>query len=412
MKVRLRQRLGSLALLGPAIVAGVAYLDPGNVATNLSAGAGFGYTLTWVIVMANLVAWLVQYLSAKLGLVTGMSLPELLGQRFRSRWARWGFWLQAEAVAIATDVAEVVGGAIALNLLFNLPLLAGGIITGAISLALLSLHSRGLIRGFEFVIFGLVMVTGVGFVAALFLAPPNPSGILSGVLPSFAGEESVLLAAGIVGATIMPHAIYAHSALSRDRFAAFLHIDNLKVLLRATKWDVSIAMFFAGAINLAILFVGATSLFGTAIEQTISGAYDALNQALGTGVAAFFAIGLLASGLASSSVGTYAGGIIMQGLLRRKMSPMLLRALTLLPALAVIALVENPTLALVYSQVLLSFGLPFALFPLVRLTSSKSVMGIHANRRGTAILGFTLAAAISALNLYLLWLTGQSLLTG
>ncbi len=397
-----KRPLRGLALLGPAIVAGVAYLDPGNVATNLSAGAAYGFTLTWVIALATITAWLVQYLSAKLGLVTGRTVPELLGERFRTDGRRIGFWVQAEVVAIATDVAEVIGGAIALNLLFDLPVLVGGVITGVISMLLLGLQSRGLLRVFEVVILGLVLVTGVGFFAALVIAPPDGSQIVSGLVPHFSDSGSVLLAAGMVGATIMPHAIYAHSALSRDRFAGIIDTSNIKRLLRATKWDVTIAMVIAGSINLAILFMAATSLAGVPIANSIYTAYLALNADLGHTVAALFAFGLLASGLASSSVGTYAGGVISSGLLRRKWSPLVLRAITLVPALLVLAFSADATSALVYSQVLLSFGIPFALFPLVRLTSDASLMGSNANSRVTRILGFAVAVVISALNVYLL----------
>jgi manganese transport protein len=400
-----RGKFRGLALLGPALVAGVAYIDPGNVATNLSSGARFGYLLTWVIVAANLMAWLVQYLSAKLGLVTGQSVPQLLGDRLGQGWRRPLFWFQAQIVAIATDVAEVIGGAIALKLLFNLPVIYGGLLTGLISMALLALHSRGRIRSFEFVILGLVLVTGIGFVAALFVAPPNAAEAVQGLLPRFGDNSSVLLAAGIVGATIMPHAIYAHSALSRDRFASVLKTATLKNMISATKWDVSIAMLIAGAVNLAILFVGASSLFGVSIENSIEGAYHAIHAGLGDVVAILFAYGLLASGLASSAVGTYAGGEISAGLLRRRLSPLVVRAFTLVPALLIIGLTQDPTTALVYSQVLLSFGIPFALFPLVRLTSNREIMGEHANGTWTRRVGYLIAALITALNVYLLALT-------
>ncbi|MFM6963508.1 MAG: Nramp family divalent metal transporter [Micrococcales bacterium] len=394
--------LRGASLLGPAIVAGVAYLDPGNVATNLSAGAGYGFLLTWVIVLATLTAWLVQYLSAKLGLVTGRTVPELLGERLGSKSKRVLFWLQAQVVAIATDVAEVIGGAIALNLLFDLPLLLGGLITGAISMALLAVQSRGWLRVFEVVILGLILVTGVGFFAALVIAPPSGSAIAAGLVPLFGDSGSIVLAAGMVGATIMPHAIYAHSALSRDRFKHFLNTDNLARLIRATKWDVSIAMVIAGSINLAILFMAATSLFGVEMQNSIYTAYLALNADLGHTVAVLFAFGLLASGLASTSVGTYAGGVITSGLMGQKLPPMLLRGLTLIPALAVIALASDATSALVYSQVLLSFGIPFALFPLVRLTSDARLMGSNANGSVTRLLGYAVAGVISALNVWVI----------
>jgi len=404
-----RGKFRGLALIGPALVAGVAYIDPGNVATNLSAGARYGYLLTWVIVAANLMAWLVQFLSAKLGLVTGKSVPQLLGERLLSGWRRPLFWIQAQAVAVATDVAEVLGGAIALNLLFGLPIVVGGLITGSTSMALLALHSRGRIRLFEFVILGLVLVTGIGFVAALFVAPPDGAAAIAGLTPKFADGNSVLLAVGIVGATIMPHAIYAHSALSRDRFAQVLKTATLKNMLLATKWDVSVAMLIAGAINLAIMFVGASSLFGVSIENSIEGAFHAIHHGLGNLVAILFAYGLLASGLASSAVGTYAGGEISAGLLRRKLSPLVVRAFTLVPAILVISLTQDPTTALVYSQVLLSFGIPFALFPLVRLTSDAGLMGAHVNGALTRRIGYSIAALITALNAYLVVVSGLHL---
>lgn len=392
---------GSL-LLGPAIVAGVAYLDPGNVATNIGAGAGYGYMLVWVILAANIAAWLVQYLSSKLGLVTGMSIPSMIAYRFEKRpAARFAFWVQAELVAMATDIAEVLGGAIALNLIFGLPLLIGGLITGLVSMLLLLFQSRGYIRSFEFVIFGLVIITGVGFIAGLFVQPPTVSEIASGLVPRFGDGGSVLLAVGILGATIMPHAIYAHSSLSLDRFGLADSHSRLRQLIRATRWDVAIAMAIAGSINLILLGVGAETLFGKAVDDSIPGAFYAIQDALGSGIALLFGIALLASGLASTSVGTYAGSVIMEGLLKRKVSPVVRRAVTLIPALAVILSGVSPTQALIYSQVALSFGIPFAIFPLVRYTSSSKLMGSYANLRITTIVGYALASALTVLNLFL-----------
>ena len=392
-------------MLGPALVAGVAYLDPGNVATNLTAGAKFGYMLLWVIVLANATAWLVQYLSAKLGVVTGKSLPTVLGERFKSRPGRIAYWIQAELIAMATDIAEVVGGALALYILFDLPLIWGGIITGAVSLALLKLHGTGRVRGFEFVIIGLVAVTSVGFMAGLFIAPPDGAQMAAGLIPAFDGPESVLLAAGIVGATIMPHAIYAHSALSRDRFPDLYQPGSKERILRATKWDVSLAMLIAGAVNVSILLVGAVTLFGQPDTDSILGAHAAINLNLGEGIALLFALGLLASGLASSSVGAYAGGVIMEGLLKRKISVITRRVITLIPALIILLLNVNATMALVLSQVVLSFGIPFALFPLVKLTSSSKVMGKYRNASWVTFLGYSIAIGLSGLNLLLIGLT-------
>ena len=401
-----KRKSRGLTMLGPALVAGVAYLDPGNVATNLGAGAGYGYLLVWVIVAANLAAWLVQYLSSKLGLVTGMSIPTLIASRFEGRPAvRIAYWLQAELVAMATDIAELLGGAIALQLIFGLPLLVGGLITGLVSMALLALQSRGWIRSFEFVIFGLVLVTGAGFVAGLFIQPPSVTNLAVGLIPRFGDQGSVLLAVGILGATIMPHAIYAHSRLSLDRFGlADSHI-RLRELLRATRWDVSVAMAIAGAINLVLLGLGAETLFGKATGDSIAGAYASIDSALGHSVALLFGIGLLASGLASTSVGTYAGSVIMEGLLHRKTSPIVRRAITLVPAALVIISGVGATQALVFSQVALSFGIPFAVFPLVRFTSNRNYMGAYANSLATKVLGYTLASGLTALNAYLIVLS-------
>jgi len=324
----IKKRTQGLYLLGPALVAGVAYLDPGNVATNLTAGAEFGYMLLWVIVLANTTAWLVQYLSAKLGVVTGKSLPTVLGERFKSRPARILYWIQAELIAMATDVAEVIGGALALYIIFDIPLIYGGLITGAISLGMLGLQGTGRVRGFEFVIIGLVAVTAVGFLAGLFVAPPDPSQVAAGLIPQFDGTESLLLVVGIIGATIMPHAIYAHSALSRDRFPDLYRPGSKERILRATKWDVSLAMLIAGAVNVGILLVGAVTLFGQAETDSILGAHAAISLNLGEGIALLFAVGLLASGLASSSVGAYAGSVIMEGLIKKRVSILVRRSVT------------------------------------------------------------------------------------
>ena len=401
----LKKRTRGLYLLGPALVAGVAYLDPGNVATNLTAGAKFGYMLLWVIVLANATAWLVQYLSAKLGVVTGKSLPTVLGERFKSKPARIAYWLQAELIAMATDIAEVIGGALALYILFDLPLIYGGLITGGVSLALLTLHRSGRVRGFEFVIFGLVAVTSIGFMAGLFIAPPDPLGVVQGLIPTFEGSESVLLAAGIIGATIMPHAIYAHSALSRDRFPDLYQPGSKERILRATKWDVSLAMVIAGAVNVSILLVGAVTLFGQGDTDSILGAHAAISLNLGEGIALLFALGLLASGLASSSVGAYAGSVIMEGLIFKRISVTLRRSVTLIPALVILLLDVNATYALVLSQVVLSFGIPFALFPLVKVTSDKNLMGKYFNNSFVKILGYALATILSLLNVVLIYLS-------
>jgi manganese transport protein len=394
----------SWLLLGPAFVAAIAYVDPGNVAANVSAGAQFGFLLVWVIVVANAMACLVQYLSAKLGLVTGQSLPEAVGGRMQRR-SRLGYWLQAELVAMATDLAEVMGGAIALYLLFDLPLLAGGVITGIVSLVLLVVGDRRGQRVFERIITGLLLVIAIGFLTSLFVEPPPIDAAAAGLVPKFAGTESVLLAAAMLGATVMPHAVYLHSGLARDRHG---HPDPgpmRRMLLRVTRWDVGMAMLIAGAVNLSMVLVAATNLQGREGTNSIEGAHAAVRDTLGPTVALLFAIGLLASGLASSSVGAYAGAMIMQGLLHVTIPMVLRRLITLIPALVILAIGVDPSRALVLSQVVLSFGIPFALIPLVRLTSNRSLMGEDTNHRLTTILGWTVATLISLLNVVLIYLT-------
>ncbi|HET8779158.1 MAG TPA: Nramp family divalent metal transporter [Agromyces sp.] len=410
-------------LIGPALVAGVAYLDPGNVASNMTAGAQYGYLLVWVVVLGNVMAWLIQYLSAKLGVVTGKSLPEVLGERLGNKWGRRAYWVQAELVAMATDLAEVIGGAVALNLLFGVPLLWGGLITGGVSLVLLLIQSRRGARPFEFVIVGLLVIITVGFSVGVFVAPPDPGGVLAGLVPRFADANSVLLAASILGATIMPHAIYAHSALSRDRFApgrrpaggdAGRHeVEEpieagrgipTRLLLRATRWDVSIAMLIAGSVNLCILLLAAANLAGVEGTDSLEGAYAALQASLGPVIATLFAVGLLASGLASTSVGAYAGAEIMHGLLHIRFPLLARRLITLIPAVVILALGFDPTVSLVLSQVVLSFGIPFALVPLVAITARRSVLGQFANHWATTAAGVAASVFLITLNGVLLYL--------
>lgn len=391
-------------LLGPAFVAAIAYVDPGNVAANVSAGAKFGYLLVWVIVTANMMAGLVQYLAAKLGLVTGLSLPEAVGSATR-RPTRIAYWLQAELVAMATDLAEVVGGAIALKLIFGLPVLLGGLITGVVSMALLMIGDRRGPRTFEQVSSGLLAIIAIGFLASLVVDPPPVTDVAGGLLPHFDGAESVLLATAILGATVMPHAVYLHSGLARDRHGQPPAGPVRRRLLRITRWDVGLAMLVAGAVNLAMLVVAAAHLAGRDGTDTIEGAHAAVGDTLGPTVALFFAVGLLASGLASTSVGAYAGAMIMQGLLRVSVPLLWRRVITLVPALAILATGIDPTRALVISQVVLSFGIPFALVPLIRLTGDRALMGADVNRRLTSALGWTVTAVIGLLNAVLVYLT-------
>ncbi|MGV0745175.1 Nramp family divalent metal transporter [Mycolicibacterium sp. XJ870] len=394
----------SWLLLGPAFVAAIAYVDPGNVAANVSAGAQFGFLLVWVIVAANVMAGLVQYLSAKLGLVTGRSLPEAVADHTRTP-SRIAYWLQAELVAMATDLAEVVGGAIALYLLFDLPLLVGGVITGAVSLVLLAVQNRRGQQMFERVISGLLLVIAIGFLTSLFVETPPASAVAEGLIPRFEGAESILLATAMLGATVMPHAVYLHSGLARDRHGHPEPGPRRRMLLRVTRLDVGLAMLVAGAVNLAMLLVAATNLQGRDDTDSIEGAHAAVRDTLGPTVALLFAIGLLASGLASTSVGAYAGAMIMQGLLKRYYPLLLRRLVTLIPALVILAIGVDPSRALVLSQVVLSFGIPFALIPLIRLTSNKALMGADANHRVTTALGWLVAGLITVLNVVLIYLT-------
>jgi manganese transport protein len=391
-------------LLGPAFVAAIAYVDPGNVAANLTGGAKFGYLLVWVLVAANLMAALVQYQSAKLGIVSGHTLPQLLGQRLKKTPRRL-FWVQAELVAVATDLAEVIGGAIALNLLFDVPLFLGGLIVGTISMVLLALQTRYGQRPFEFVIVGLLAIIAVGFLAGLFVSPPDGGSFIEGLVPRFDGTESVLLAASMLGATVMPHAIYVHSALARDRHGKAASGEDRSRLLRATRWDVIAALGIAGLVNIGMLLLAAVNLRDVAGTDTIDGAHAAIEVALGPAIALIFAIGLLASGLASTAVGSYAGATIMEGLLTWRIPIFVRRVVTMIPALIILGIGVSPTWALVISQVFLSFGIPFALVPLLRLTNDRTVMGDAVNRPVVAWALGTVVVLVVALNVALIVLT-------
>lgn len=404
MRPTMQRARASSLLLGPAFVASIAYVDPGNVASNVSAGAQFGYLLVWVIVCANVMAGLVQFLSAKLGVVTGMSLPEAVRER-STRGVRLAYWGQAELVAMATDLAEVVGGAIALYLLFDLPLVVGGVITGVVSIGLLLVQDRRGQRPFERVITGLLAVIAIGFVTSVVVAPPSPSATVGGLLPRFDGAESVLLAAAMLGATVMPHAVYLHSGLARDRHGSPEPGPFRRRLLRATRVDVTLAMLLAGTVNMSMLLLAATTLRGREGVDSIEGAHSAIGDTLGPAVALLFALGLLASGLASTSVGAYAGAMIMDGLLRRRIPLLIRRVVTLIPAITVLAIGVDPSRALVVSQVVLSFGIPFALIPLVRFTSDRNLMGDDINHRVTTLLAWLVAAIIIVLNVALIYLT-------
>ncbi|MDX2971201.1 Nramp family divalent metal transporter [Kribbella solani] len=393
-----------LLLLGPAFVAAVAYVDPGNFATNIAAGATYGYLLCWVVVGANLMAVLVQYLSAKASIATGRTLPQLCRDHFK-RFTSTGLWAQAELVAIATDLAEVVGGAIALNLLFGVPLLLGGVITGLVSFGLLIYQSKRGQRPFEAAIIGLLAVVLIGFVVSTAKASPSASGVAGGLVPHLDGTQSLVLAAGMLGATVMPHAIWLHGALVTDRhWKAIRSPSGKSRVLRATRLDVAVAMALAGAVNLAMVILAAAALKGTGADS-LDAAHVAIGDRLGQLPALLFALALLASGFASSSVGTYAGSVILDGFWQRHVPLAVRRLVTLVPALVVLAVGIDPSRALVISQVVLSFGIPCALWPLVRLTASRRVMGDLVNRRATTLAACLVATAVTALNIVLVVLT-------
>jgi manganese transport protein len=404
-ELRARGRVrGRLAFFGPAIVAAIAYVDPGNFATNFSAGAEFGYLLLWVIVAANLLAMLIQTLSAKLGLATGRNLPEMCRERFPRPVTRV-MWVQAELVAIATDLAEVIGGAIALHLLFGIPLLTGGVITGIVAFALLGLQGRGY-RPFELAIAGLFGVILLGFLSTVLRIGVDPSAAAAGLVPRFEGTDSLLLATGILGATVMPHVIYLHSALTNTRIPANT-VDERRFLLRYQQIDVLIGMGLAGLVNASMLVISAALFFGSGVPDTdtLEGVYAGLARVLDQPAAFAFALALLASGFASSGVGTYAGQVVMQGFIRRRIPLLLRRLLTLAPALVVLGIGVDPTQALVLSQVVLSFGIPFALVPLVLLTRRRDIMAELVNRRLTTTVAGVAAAVIILLNGFLIWRT-------
>ena len=391
--------------LGPAFIASVAYVDPGNYATNIQGGAQFGYLLLWVVAASNLMAMLVQALSAKLGIATGRNLAEHIRDQW-PRWTVWSMWGLMEIVAMATDLAEFLGAAVGFNLLFGIPLLAAGLLTGVTTFIILGLERRGF-RPLEAVISGMVGVIAACYLIETILDRPD-WGLLAyhSVVPSFQGSESVLLATGILGATIMPHVIFLHSALMQGRIVT-RKPEELRRLFRFECVDVTIAMGVAGLVNMAMLIMAAATFFqkGLTSVGTIEEAYKTLTPLLGSAASWVFAISLLASGLSSSTVGTMSGQVVMQGFIHRQIPVWFRRLFTMLPALAVIAMGLDPTRTLVISQVVLSFGLPFALVPLVRFTARSDLMGVLVNRRGTTLVAWTVTLLIVALNMFLLYQT-------
>ena len=391
----------TLAMLGPAFVASIAYVDPGNFATNLQGGARYGYTLLWVVVAANLIAMLIQYLSAKLGIVTDRSLPQVVRERF-PRGVSWGMWAQAEVMAMATDVAEFLGAALGLNLLFGVPLFIAGLITAAIAFLLLALQNHGF-RRFELAITALLGIIFAGFLYETLRIGPSAHEALRGLMPSLGSGDAVYLAVGIIGATVMPHAIYLHSALTNGRMPSRNDRERARVL-RFERLDVIIALGLAGLVNMAMLAVAAKLFHTPALAglATIPAAHAELGRLVGGTAALAFAVALLASGTASSSVGTYAGQVVMSGFIDVRMPTAVRRAVTMAPALVILAAGMNPTDALVLSQVVLSFGIPLALIPLVLLTGRREVMGVHVNRPLTSVLAWSCALLITGLNVMLI----------
>jgi manganese transport protein len=401
-ELRTRGRVrGTVALLGPAFVAAVAYIDPGNFATNFTAGAQYGYVLAWVIVLANIMAMLVQYLSAKTGVATGKDLPELCREHF-PRPVSLGLWVQAELIAMATDLAEFVGAAVGLNLLFGVPLFPAGLITAVVAFGILALEQRGY-RRFELAITGMLALVFVGFAYDLLMVGGSASGLAEGLVPTFPDTNSVVLAAGIIGATVMPHVVYLHSALTKNRVLVRDDCER-RELMRFQRLDVFVGLGAAGVINLTMLMIAA-SLFhrtGHTGVDSIEAAHAGLGQMVSGAAALAFATALLASGLSSSSVGTYAGQVVMQGFIRRRIPLYVRRGLTMLPALVVLGLGLPTTDSLVISQVALSFGIPFALVPMILLTRRSDVMGSLVNKRITTLAASAIAVIIITLNIYLI----------
>jgi manganese transport protein len=391
-----------LPFLGPAFIACVAYVDPGNFATNIAGGSKFGFTLVWVIVASNLMAMLIQTLSAKLGIATGRNLPEVCRERF-SRRTSLGLWIQAEVIAMATDLAEFLGAAIGIKLLLGIPLFPAAVITGVITFLILGLQRFGF-RPLEAVITAFVLVIGVCYLGELWFAHP-PLGTVArhAVVPEFAGNESILLAVGILGATVMPHVIYLHSALTQRRIVPENDAEA-RTLYRYTRIDVLIAMALAGLINVSMLVVAATVFYRSGLTHvdSLDGAHRTLQPILGGASSVLFALALTASGLSSSTVGTMSGQVVMQGFIRRRIPLFVRRAVTMIPAFVVIAIGVDPSRTLVISQVVLSFGIPFALIPLVVFTSKREIMGVLVNRRTTVAAATVVAGLISALNVFLL----------
>ncbi|MER6442621.1 Nramp family divalent metal transporter [Streptomyces sp. NPDC001185] len=391
-----------LALLGPAFVVAVAYVDPGNVATNVEAGARTGYMLVWVVVLANLMALLVQYLSAKLGLATGKNLPEQC-RELAPRWLSRLLWAQAELVAMATDLAEFAGAALGLSLLFGMPIPLAALVTAVVSFAVLACQQRGC-RAFELAVMALLFLVLAGFAYDLLtVGHQSAAGAAGGLVPHLSGQSTALLAAAIVGATVMPHAVYLHSALTQRRVRANQPSDR-RFLLRYLRIDCALGFTIAGAVNLGMLCLSAALFRHTTLGDldSITAAHTDLGRTIGGAAAMAFAVALLASGISSASVGTYAGQVVMQGFLRRRIPLFVRRMVTMAPALLVLSLGLPVTSTLVFSQVVLAFGIPFVLLPLVVVTRRRDLMGRLVNRPATTVAGALVCALVICLNVYLI----------
>ncbi|WP_102711320.1 Nramp family divalent metal transporter [Paenibacillus castaneae] len=390
-----------LPFLGPAFIAAVAYLDPGNFATNITAGSRYGYLLLWVIVFSNLMAVLIQALSAKLGIATGKNLPEVSREQLPKKVSLF-LWVQSELVIIATDLAEFIGAALGLYLLFDIPMLMAALITAVGSFAILELQRRG-VRTFEAGISAMILIVALAFAFQVILAKPDIGAMAAGmVTPKFQGVDSVLLAAGILGATVMPHAIYLHSSLTQRRIVGRNHREK-KRIYKMELFDIVFAMVIAGAVNLAMVVISAALFFKNGLDvEDLEVAFHQFGQLVGPFSAMLFGLSLLVAGLASASVGTMAGDVVMQGFIKKRINLYVRRAITTIPPLVIIWSGIDATKALIMSQVILSFGIAFALIPLILFTNNKKIMGELANRSVTKVLAWIIAGIVVSLNLFLI----------
>lgn len=391
-----------LPFLGPAFIASVAYIDPGNFATNIAAGSKYGYMLLWVIACSNLMAILIQTLSAKLGIATGQNLPEVAGNRF-SKPVNIFLWLQSELVVMATDLAEFTGAALGMYLVFGLPMLTSAVLVAVLSFLILMLEQKG-VRKLEAGITAMVFVVVFAFAFQIFLAQPDAGAVAHGLLvPKFHGTESLLLSAGILGATVMPHAIYLHSSLTQNRVVGANELERKKIF-RFEFIDILIAMFIAGAINASMLVMSAALFHENGLRvEDIDVAFHELGRLVAPASALLFGVGLLSAGLSSSTVGTMSGDIMMKGFIKRRINIYLRRLITMVPPLAIILTGVNPSRALVVSQVILSFGIAFALIPLILFTSDRRLMGNLVNKKITTLTAWLIAILVISLNVFLLY---------